>query len=79
MPLAILRTTARDLPRDFKLDDSMSMTPAARLSNATDVIVEARISKSGNATSTPGDLVGSSGSIKPGTRGLSLVINDVVR
>jgi cytochrome c-type biogenesis protein CcmH len=57
----------------------MAMTPAARLSNVPEVIVEARISKSGNATPAAGDLVGSSGAIKPGARGVSIVIADVVR
>ena len=79
MPVAITRTTAGAWPREFRLDDSMAMTPAARLSNAPEVIVEARISKSGNATPAAGDLVGSSGAIKPGARGVSIVIADVVR
>ena len=79
MPVAITRTTAGEWPREFRLDDSMAMTPAARLSNAPEVIVEARISKSGNATPAPGDLVGTSGAIKPGARGVSIVIGDVVR
>ena len=79
MPLAIVRASAKDLPRAFTLDDSMAMTPANRLSNAADVVVEARISKSGNAIAAPGDLVGTSGAIKPGSRDVSIVINDVVR
>jgi cytochrome c-type biogenesis protein CcmH len=79
MPLAIVRTTAGDLPREFRLDDSMAMTPAARLSNAGDVIVEARISKSGNATPSPGDLQGTGQPVKPGANGVLIVINDVVR
>ncbi len=79
MPLAIVRASAKDLPRAFTLDDSMAMTPANRLSNAADVVVEARISKSGNAIAAPGDLVGTSGAVKPGSRDVSIVINDVVR
>ena len=79
MPLAIGRATAGELPRAFKLDDSMAMTPATRLSNASEVVVEARISKSGNATPAPGDLLGKSGAIKPGANGVAIVIDDVVR
>jgi cytochrome c-type biogenesis protein CcmH len=79
MPVAITRTTAGAWPREFRLDDSMAMTPAARLSNVPEVIVEARISKSGNAIPASGDLVGSSGAIRPGARGVSIVIADVVR
>jgi cytochrome c-type biogenesis protein CcmH len=79
MPLAIVRATAGELPRPFKLDDSMAMSPAARLSGASEVIVEARISKSGNATPSPGDLLGRSSAIKPGANGVTVVIDDVVR
>lgn len=79
MPLALERTTVAALPREFRLDDSMAMTPAARLSNAAEVIVEARISKSGSATPTAGDLVGKSGPVAPGTRDVSVVIDEVVR
>jgi len=79
MPLAVVRTTASSLPRDFRLDDSMAMTPAARLSGATDVVVEARVSKSGSATPSPGDLQGKSAPVKPGAHDVLIVINDVVR
>ena len=58
MPLAIVRKQVKDLPFDFKLDDSQAMSPAARLSGATRVIVGARISKSGQAMPQPGDLEG---------------------
>jgi len=79
MPLAVVRTSARELPRTFRLDDSMAMTPAARLSGAGEVIVEARISKSGSATPASGDLQGASAPVKPGTRDVSIAIDDVVR
>jgi cytochrome c-type biogenesis protein CcmH len=55
MPLAILRKRVRDLPLDFKLDDSLAMSPAAKLSGAAEVVVGARISKTGNAMPSPGD------------------------
>ena len=58
MPLAIMRKQVKDLPFDFKLDDSQAMSPAARLSGAKRVIVGARISKSGQAMPQPGDLEG---------------------
>jgi cytochrome c-type biogenesis protein CcmH len=79
MPLAVLRTTAGELPRNFTLDDAMAMAPTARLSGASEVIVEARISKSGSATPSPGDLQGKSAVVKPGAQDVSVVIDDVVR
>ncbi|HLX30236.1 MAG TPA: c-type cytochrome biogenesis protein CcmI [Casimicrobiaceae bacterium] len=79
MPLAVVRANASELPREFRLDDSMAMTPAARLSAAKGIIVQARISKSGSATPSPGDLRGTSGIVAPGTHGVSIVIDDVVK
>lgn len=79
MPLAVVRATAGELPRDFRLDDTMAMSPTARLSGAAQVLVEARISKSGTATPSAGDLRGASAPVKPGTHGVSIVINDTVR
>jgi cytochrome c-type biogenesis protein CcmH len=55
-PLAVLRTTVGKWPLAFKLDDSMAMMPNRTLSSVTDAIVEARISPSGQAAPTAGDL-----------------------
>ena len=79
MPLAVLKESAASLPKGFTLDDSMAMSPAARLSTAGKVIVEARISKSGSATPSPGDLRGASAPVEPGTQGVDIVIDEVVR
>jgi cytochrome c-type biogenesis protein CcmH len=78
MPLAALRIPAKELPRNFSLDDSMSMAPGAKLSSAASVIVEARISKSGNAIAQSGDLFGRSAPVKPGAGGLVITIDQVV-
>jgi cytochrome c-type biogenesis protein CcmH len=78
MPLAILRKQVRDLPFDFTLDDSLAMSPQARLSQATAVVVGARVSKSGQAMPQPGDLEGLSAPVAPGASGLALVIGRVV-
>ncbi len=75
MPLAIVRKQVKDLPFAFTLDDSTSMSPAARLSGAQRVIVGARISKSGQAMPQPGDLEGLSEPVKVGTTGLLLEIS----
>jgi cytochrome c-type biogenesis protein CcmH len=78
MPLAVLRIPAKELPRDFSLDDSMSMAPGVKLSAAPSVIVEARISKSGNALPQPGDLFGRSAPLKPGATGVRITIDQIV-
>ena len=78
VPLAILRKQVKDLPLKFALDDSMAMSPAAKLSGAAEVIVSARISKSGQAMPQPGDLQGHSGTVMPGASGLVIEISQVI-
>ena len=55
MPLAIQRLPASQLPVTVTLDDSTSMMPAMKLSLIPQVVVGARISKSGQATPQAGD------------------------
>jgi cytochrome c-type biogenesis protein CcmH len=78
VPLAILRKQVKDLPLQFTLDDSMAMSPAAKLSGAPKVIVGARVSKSGGALAQPGDLQGLSAPVAVGSSGLAIEIKDVV-
>ena len=78
VPLAILRKQVKDLPLKFTLDDSMAMSPAAKLSGAQEVIVSARVSESGQAMPQPGDLQGQSGTVVPGASGLVIEISQVV-
>jgi cytochrome c-type biogenesis protein CcmH len=78
MPLAILRKQVKDLPLKFALDDSMAMTPAARVSSVAKLIVGARISKRGEATPQPGDLQGQSAPVAPGASGIAIEIGQVV-
>jgi len=60
MPLAIHRLPASSLPARVVLDDSTSMMPELKLSNMPQVVVGARISRSGLATPQAGDLEGQS-------------------
>ena len=61
MPLAVARLAATALPATVVLDDAMAMTPALKLSSVTRVVVQARISHSGQPVAQPGDLEGSAG------------------
>jgi cytochrome c-type biogenesis protein CcmH len=53
------------------------MSPAMKLSNFPRVVVGARISKSGNAMPSPGDLSGQLSDVKVGAEGLQIVIDSV--
>src|SRR6266702_7229021 len=79
MPLAIVRKQGRDLPAEFALDDSMAMSPAAKLSDHPRVVIGARVSKSANATPQPGDLQGLSAPVRVGSDRVSVVIDTELR
>ena len=79
MPLAVLRVQAKELPREFELTDSMAMTPNFKISSFAELMVEARISKTGNAFPQSGDFQGASGIIKPGARGVAIMIDRVIK
>jgi cytochrome c-type biogenesis protein CcmH len=64
MPLAARRFKVADLPATVTLDDSMAIVPGLKLSTAPEVLVGARISKSGQATPSAGDLEGQAGPVK---------------
>ncbi|MDP1733296.1 MAG: c-type cytochrome biogenesis protein CcmI [Sulfuritalea sp.] len=77
MPLAAQRARVADLPMDFMLDDGQALMPEATISSAQQVRVEVRVSKTGKATPGKGDLTGKSATVKPGAKGLRIVIDQV--
>jgi cytochrome c-type biogenesis protein CcmH len=78
MPLAILRMPAGSFPQPFKLDDTSAMSPQFKLSGQPQVMLGARISRSGNATPQSGDLMGTLGPVAVGSRELQVLIDGVV-
>jgi len=77
MPLAILRLPAGNWPASFQLDDSLAMSPELKLSGFDQVVVQARVSRSGQALPQTGDLIGQTSALKPGTRGIELRLDQV--
>jgi cytochrome c-type biogenesis protein CcmH len=78
MPLAVARTTVRELPYSFTLDDSMAMAPGAKLSGHPQIVVVARISKSGKASPEKGDIEGASQVVAPGASDVKVVLSRVL-
>ena len=78
MPLAIIKIPVPEWPYKFSLNDAMAMTPAMSLSSFSSVVIEARISKSGDAKLQPGDLLGVSEALKPSAANVGVTINKVV-
>ncbi len=58
MPLAAARLRASDLPVELILDDSSAMMPAMKISGFDQVVVGARVSRSGDPIAKSGDLTG---------------------
>jgi cytochrome c-type biogenesis protein CcmH len=77
-PLAAARVTMGTFPLPFSLNDSMAMNPANVLSAHEEVVVVARISKSGNPIAQPGDMEGRVIGVKVGARDVKLVIDRVL-
>jgi cytochrome c-type biogenesis protein CcmH len=80
MPLAIVRKQVSDLPLSVSLNDTMAMVPNMKLSNFPSVKLLARISRSGNAISQPGDLIGVIDQVNLADKGThKIVINGQVK
>ena len=73
-----LSLLASDLPRAFTLTDEMAMSPAATISKAGKVVIEARVSKSGEVKPQAGDLAGTSAPVAPGATDVRVTIDRVV-
>jgi len=63
MPLAVKRLAVSDLPVMVELSDADAMMPSMMLSSFEDIIIGARVSKSGNPVAQPGDLYIETGTI----------------
>ncbi len=79
MPLAVKKLTVGDLPASVSLSDSDAMMPTMKLSSFDQLIVGARVSKSGNPVAQVGDLFIEVNSIdrKNPPSDLNLMINQI--
>jgi len=80
MPLAVLRRSAAGLPFDFVLSDENSMVKGSGIATASEVVVTAKISKSGDALNTATGLEAASQPFEPQSdRFLELVIGSAAQ
>lgn len=79
MPLAVLRQSASSMPMPFTLDDSLSMDPNSKLSSSPEVEIEARISKTGLAMPSAGDLLSAPQTVKLGANNVTLRVAKVIQ
>ena len=66
MPLAVKRMQLKDLPVEVTLSDADAMMPAMKLSSFDQVVVGARVSRSGNPVAQNGDFFAETGGIDRG-------------
>lgn len=74
-PLAVQRFKGADLPVQFKLDDSMAIMPGRTISQVSEVVVSAKVSRSGQAEAQAGDIYGAPVKVKVGAGNLKLELN----
>jgi len=79
MPLAVVRKQVRDLPVEVTLSDAMAMMPERKLSSFDQIVIGARISRTGQPMPAPGDLQGLSEPISSQSGSTqSIEIRDIV-
>jgi cytochrome c-type biogenesis protein CcmH len=78
MPYAVVRRPATDFPRIVRLDDAVSMNPALPLSQASEVEVVVRLSRSGTAMAHPGDWEWQSAPLTPGDTAQAIQLSAVL-
>lgn len=74
-PVAVVRSSAANMPVAFTLDDADAMTPQARLSQFANVDLFARISRTGSANAQPGDLQGEVDRVSVGSSHIRIVVD----
>lgn len=79
MPLAVQRMTLAALPASIVLDDSMAMVAGMNLSAFSELVVSARVTKSGSAIAQTGDYIGQvEVNNKSSNKTLNIIIDTVV-
>lgn len=76
-PVAAIRAGTGSFPLAFELNDDMAMNPGNSLSKHKQVVLVARVSKSGNPMGQAGDLEGTAQDVEVGATGVKILIDQV--
>ncbi len=79
LPVALIKRRAGELPLDFVLDERSALNPSLRLSPSMQVVVGARVSRTGQATPQSGDLQGFAEPVPVGSHGLLIEVGETVK
>lgn len=74
-PLAVWKYVGTDFPIEFRLDDSAAILPGRTISQYSEVMVSARLSKSGSAELAKGDISATPIKTKLGNTTMALELN----
>lgn len=74
-PLAVRRTPVGNWPVRFELGDADAMDPSRPISTARSLVIEARVSASGQAMRQSGEPIGASAPVAPGGRDVTIRID----
>jgi len=77
-PLAVWKRQGKDFPVEFRLDDNAAIMPGRMISQFAEVIVSAKISKSGTAESANGDILAPAVKARVGATTLKLELSELV-
>jgi cytochrome c-type biogenesis protein CcmH len=77
MPIAVMRAQVSSMPTTFKLDDTMSMNQQIKLSSYKTVVLEARLSKTGQAKLASGDFYSKPITVDMGAKSVKLKISEM--
>lgn len=77
-PLAVWKYQGKDFPVEFSLDDNAAIIPGRTISQHSEVVISARISKSGVAELANGDILAAPIKVRVGNTRVALDLNEVV-
>jgi cytochrome c-type biogenesis protein CcmH len=77
-PLAVWKHQGKDFPVEFRLDDNAAIIPGRVISQFAEVLLSAKISKSGAAESANGDILAPAVKARVGTTMLKLELSELV-